>query len=284
MKLSECTKCKLYKTRTQVVKGLGNKNSEIIFIGQNPGSNEDKEGKPFIGKAGKVLDKVIKKLGWLRKEVYITNSVKCLTPNNRNPLDLEIAKCSNWFKRELNNNKKKKLIITLGAAARKTVRNLMDDLIGFYTYDDTDGEYVLYSSRKYGVHVYNILHPASIFYSEINSKKFYKQIEVLNLYMMPTINLFNELSENKLSKIKRWVIKLGNNTIGIKTESGLVKNIFCKNDNFAKKILKQTYGWNIYSVIRSFEQEYKEIEYYRNYKTSLIKLNRDKIVELANKV
>ncbi|QXM07040.1 uracil-DNA glycosylase [Crassaminicella indica] len=88
-----CKKCKLHKGRTKVVFGQGNKNADIMFVGEGPGYYEDKEGVAFIGPAGQLLTKAIEAIGFTRDEVYIANIVKCRPPNNRNPEKDEMQAC-----------------------------------------------------------------------------------------------------------------------------------------------------------------------------------------------
>ena len=96
-----CKKCELAKTRTNAVPGLGDHKSEIIFIGEAPGRNEDLEGKPFVGMAGKILSEALEYAGLTRDGVYITNVVKCRPPNNRQPNTQEIESCNNYLLEEL---------------------------------------------------------------------------------------------------------------------------------------------------------------------------------------
>ena len=92
----ECTKCDLCKTRTNSVPGKGNFQSDVIFIGEAPGRNEDKNGEPFVGVAGKKLSAALEEAGVSRDEVYITNVVKCRPPNNRVPNESEREKCKKY--------------------------------------------------------------------------------------------------------------------------------------------------------------------------------------------
>ena len=87
---NNCTKCKLCSNRHNVVIGTGNKNARIMFIGEGPGADEDMQGIPFVGKAGKLMDKAFQGVGIKREDVYIANIVKCRPPNNRNPEKDEI--------------------------------------------------------------------------------------------------------------------------------------------------------------------------------------------------
>jgi len=112
-----CKKCKLSEQRTQVVFGDGNPSTGILFVGEAPGADEDKEGKPFVGKAGKLLTNVLEGIGLLRKrDYYITNVVKCRPPENRTPEDEEMLSCSYILKEEIKLIKPK-LIVALGKTA-----------------------------------------------------------------------------------------------------------------------------------------------------------------------
>ena len=93
-----CTKCKLCKTRTNSVPGKGNFQSDVMFVGEAPGRNEDKNGEPFIGVAGKKLSAALEEAGITREEVYITNIVKCRPPNNRVPNTNERSTCQEYLK------------------------------------------------------------------------------------------------------------------------------------------------------------------------------------------
>src|SRR4030095_2242627 len=84
--ICECQKCRLGATRTKFVFGVGNKNSDIVFIGEAPGADEDAQGEPFVGRAGQLLNKIIESIGFKREEVYICNIIKCRPPGNRNTL------------------------------------------------------------------------------------------------------------------------------------------------------------------------------------------------------
>ncbi|QGR18662.1 uracil-DNA glycosylase [Stygiolobus azoricus] len=109
-----CRKCDLWKTRKNAVPGEGNPHAEIMFVGEAPGENEDIEGKPFVGAAGKLLTKLITEvLGLKREDVFITNIVKCRPPQNRDPTEEEIIACSPYLRLQIDIIKPK-LIVTLG--------------------------------------------------------------------------------------------------------------------------------------------------------------------------
>ncbi|MEW6070134.1 MAG: uracil-DNA glycosylase, partial [Candidatus Thermoplasmatota archaeon] len=97
----KCNKCRLSKTRTKAVVGEGSKNAELLFVGEAPGRNEDLEGRPFVGSAGKFLNQLINQLELERKEVYIANIVKCRPPGNRKPTEDEIKTCIPYLKEQI---------------------------------------------------------------------------------------------------------------------------------------------------------------------------------------
>jgi uracil-DNA glycosylase family 4 len=96
-----CTRCRLAQTRTNAVPGEGHPDTEVVFVGEGPGQTEDLQGRPFVGRAGDLLVKLISTLGWRREEVFITNIVKCRPPGNRDPEPDEIAACSPYLQRQL---------------------------------------------------------------------------------------------------------------------------------------------------------------------------------------
>lgn len=112
-----CKKCPLHKWRKNAVPGEGNKSPEILFIGEGPGQNEDNQGRPFVGDAGKFLEEMLSSIDLKREDVFIGNVVKCRPPNNRDPLEEEIDVCSrNYLYRQIR-ELKPKLIVTLGRHA-----------------------------------------------------------------------------------------------------------------------------------------------------------------------
>src|SRR5215208_1557510 len=109
-----CTKCELYKGRTHAVPGEGPTHAEIMFIGEGPGANEDKQGRPFVGASGKFLDELLAQAGVTRSDVFITNVVKCRPPGNRDPQPIEVETCTSNY---LDNQIKivnPSIIVTLG--------------------------------------------------------------------------------------------------------------------------------------------------------------------------
>ncbi len=108
-----CTDCPLSGSRTNAVPGEGPENSEIMFIGEGPGYQEDQQGRPFVGPAGKFLEELLESIGYTRQEVYIANMVKCRPTSNRDPLPAEIAACSKYLDRQIELIRPR-LVVTLG--------------------------------------------------------------------------------------------------------------------------------------------------------------------------
>jgi DNA polymerase len=96
-----CTRCRLAQTRTHAVPGEGHPDTEVVFVGEGPGQTEDQQGRPFVGRAGDLLVRLLATLGWRRQEVFITNIVKCRPPGNRDPEPDEIAACAPYLMRQL---------------------------------------------------------------------------------------------------------------------------------------------------------------------------------------
>ncbi|HXN96377.1 MAG TPA: uracil-DNA glycosylase, partial [Candidatus Acidoferrales bacterium] len=99
--LGECTRCKLHRTRRKIVFGDGNPKAELVFVGEGPGADEDAQGLPFVGRAGKLLTQMIEAMGLQRKDVYICNVVKCRPPENRQPEEDEVSTCSPFLLRQI---------------------------------------------------------------------------------------------------------------------------------------------------------------------------------------
>lgn len=108
-----CEACELCKTRTQVVFGVGDPEAEVLFIGEAPGKNEDEQGEPFVGRGGKLLDEMLAMIGLKREYIYITNSVKCRPPENRDPLNTEKDACRGYLRRQVK-LMRPKIIVCLG--------------------------------------------------------------------------------------------------------------------------------------------------------------------------
>lgn len=113
-RVAQCTACELHRGRTRSVPGEGPENAAVVFIGEGPGYNEDQQGRPFIGQAGKLLDEMIALAGLRREDVYITNIVKCRPPANRDPLPVEIDTCTRLYLDEQLVLIQPRFVVTLG--------------------------------------------------------------------------------------------------------------------------------------------------------------------------
>lgn len=123
--LGDCMRCKLCKTRTHIVFGEGNPQAKLMFVGEGPGEQEDLQGRPFVGRAGQLLDKIIEAIGYQRSDVYIANVVKCRPPANRRPEPDEVASCEPFLFRQIEVIKPK-VIVALGSTALQCL--LHDDV------------------------------------------------------------------------------------------------------------------------------------------------------------
>jgi uracil-DNA glycosylase family 4 len=125
--LGECTRCRLHKQRNKIVFGAGNPRAELVFVGEGPGHDEDIQGLPFVGRAGKLLTQMIEAMGLTRDQVYICNVVKCRPPENRKPEEDEVATCSPYLYRQLDVIAPK-AIVCLGATAAQALLKTKDSI------------------------------------------------------------------------------------------------------------------------------------------------------------
>lgn len=119
---TSCTLCALSKTRTNVVFGVGNRQADVMLIGEAPGANEDLQGEPFVGRAGKLLNAMLQAIDMERSSVYIANILKCRPPNNRDPLPEEVALCTPYLQRQIALIKPK-VVIAVGRIAAQFLLN-----------------------------------------------------------------------------------------------------------------------------------------------------------------
>jgi uracil-DNA glycosylase family 4 len=157
-----CTKCpQLAATRTTVVFGSGNADADLMFIGEAPGKNEDEQGIPFVGQAGKLLDKLLGEIGLTRADVFVANVLKCRPPGNRDPHPAEIEACEDYLMRQVDLIEPR-VICTLGNFATKLLRG---DPTGITRLHGREEERVI-GSRT--VRLYPIFHPAAALYTPAN--------------------------------------------------------------------------------------------------------------------
>lgn len=166
--IEECKKCKLCNNRNNIVFGEGNKEADLMFIGEGPGADEDKQGIPFVGKAGKLMNEAFKGLGIKREEVYIANIVKCRPPQNRVPEEAEAVACLNYLRNQVI-LVKPKIIVLLGSTALKNILG---------------NEYGITSSRGKWIEKKEILymptwHPAALLRDENKKIEFWKDLKLV---------------------------------------------------------------------------------------------------------
>ncbi len=155
---SGCTRCRLAQTRTQVVFGVGSPNADLMFVGEAPGFHEDKQGYPFVGQAGKLLDTLLAGIGLERSDVYIANVIKCRPPGNRDPMPDEKEACEPYLFRQIAQIEPK-VIATLGNHATK---QLTGKDIGITRVHGQEQQVTL-GGR--GVVLYPLYHPAAALYT-----------------------------------------------------------------------------------------------------------------------
>lgn len=177
-----CTNCNLCETRTNSVPGKGNFQSEVIFVGEAPGRNEDQKGEPFVGVAGKRLDAALENAGVHRDSIYITNVVKCRPPNNRIPSVIERNTCKDYLQKEISIIKPK-VICILGNTA-------FNSILGGSEITKFRGKTVRKENQIYFLTV----HPAATIYNQ-------ELIDVLKSDIVKLFETVKELKNNKQVKI-----------------------------------------------------------------------------------
>ena len=154
-----CTRCPhLAATRTHVVFGAGNADADLMFVGEAPGANEDRQGLPFVGQAGQLLDRLLGEIGLARADVFIANVLRCRPPGNRDPLPQEIDNCSDWLFRTIE-LVEPKVICSLGNFSTKLLRA---DPTGITRLHGRPEERVIGPRR---VRLYPLFHPAAALYT-----------------------------------------------------------------------------------------------------------------------
>jgi uracil-DNA glycosylase family 4 len=154
----ECVRCPLHQTRTQVVFGSGNANAELMFVGEAPGANEDRLGLPFVGQAGKLLDKLLEEIGLGRSDVFVVNVLKCRPPGNRDPQPNEIGSCEGYLRSQVELIEPT-MICTLGNFSTKLLRG---DTTGI---SRLHGREEVLSIGARSVRLYPLYHPAAALYT-----------------------------------------------------------------------------------------------------------------------
>ena len=173
---SDCKDCLLCEGRQNIVMPDGDPESPVAFVGEAPGADEDRIGKPFVGKSGKVLSRLMEEEGLDRSRVFITNTVKCRPPNNRAPTTSEMAACYPNLEKELQN---RQLIIALGRSAAK-------DLVGRDIKMGAEANTLVpISIKNTEVNVLIAYHPAATFYSKKALESLRDSIKFAKKYVTP---------------------------------------------------------------------------------------------------
>ncbi len=173
--VTNCTRCPLCQNRTQVVFGEGNSDAELVFVGEGPGEEEDRQGRPFVGRAGQLLTKMINAMGLTRQDVYICNMVKCRPPQNRNPNPEEITACWDYLIRQLQIIQPE-VIITMGNPA---TQNLLNVRIGITKMRGNWQRLPMIGEGLEGTPVMPTFHPAYLLrqYSPDNRRKVWEDLQ-----------------------------------------------------------------------------------------------------------
>lgn len=161
-----CNKCKLCTNRTNIVFGVGNKEADIMMIGEGPGADEDREGEPFVGKAGQLMNKALTGLGIKREELYIANIVKCRPPSNRVPEQDEAEACLNYLRNQVI-LVKPKIIVLLGSTALKNI------LGKEYSITAMRGKWI----EQKGIYYMPTWHPAALLRDENKKIEFWNDLK-----------------------------------------------------------------------------------------------------------
>lgn len=163
-----CQKCKLGKTRQNIVFGVGNKKAKVMLIGEGPGADEDRLGEPFVGRAGKLMNMAFDAVGIKREEVYIANVVKCRPPANRNPEEEEAVACLDYLRNQVL-LVKPEIIVLLGSVALKNILGKQ------YGITAARGNWI----EKKGIYYMPTWHPAALLRDETKKIDFIKDLQLV---------------------------------------------------------------------------------------------------------
>lgn len=173
--LGDCKRCKLWSTRTNIVFGEGNPNAELMFVGEAPGADEDASGRPFVGRAGQLLTKMIEAIEMKREDVYIANTLKSRPPGNRNPEPDETSACIPFVYRQIATIRPK-LIVTLGNPA---TQGLLETKVGITRIRGTFQEY----PRIAGIKVLPTYHPAYLLRSPDKKREAWEDLKKARAFL-----------------------------------------------------------------------------------------------------
>lgn len=172
-----CMKCPLGKTRTKFVFGVGNPDADVMLIGEAPGADEDRQGEPFVGRAGQLLNKILEAVGLQREEVYICNILKCRPPGNRDPQPPEVEQCEPYLHKQIE-LVKPKIILALGRIAAQTLLRTGDPL----------GSLRSQIHDYLGVPMIIVYHPAALLRNPNFKKTMWEDIKAFKNYYNKLIN------------------------------------------------------------------------------------------------
>jgi|TARA_B100000953_G_scaffold81742_1_gene66679 DNA polymerase len=169
--IKNCKKCKLHETRINTVFGEGSANAKVMIIGEAPGKDEDISGKPFVGRAGKLLTEILSSINLERNDIFITNTVKCRPPENRNPHDDEIKSCSGYLDEQIKLINPK-VIVLLGKIAANRILNIDEPISNL-------------RGKKYFIKENNIpiivfYHPAYLLRSPLQKSKVWEDLKFMD--------------------------------------------------------------------------------------------------------
>ncbi|MCY4404170.1 MAG: uracil-DNA glycosylase [Candidatus Poribacteria bacterium] len=168
-----CVKCGLHEGRNTVVFGVGNPNADLMFVGEAPGADEDRQGEPFVGRAGKLLTDIIKAMDFTREDIYIANVLKCRPPGNRNPAPDEVETCSPYLLRQITLIQPK-VIVALGSFAAKM---LLDTNTSISALRGKFHEYALTTHSENAPVIMPTFHPAYLLRNQTAKREVWEDMQ-----------------------------------------------------------------------------------------------------------
>jgi uracil-DNA glycosylase len=195
----ECTKCELHKSRTKAVPGEGPYDAKVVFVGEGPGQNEDEQGRPFVGAAGKFLTELLESIGLKRSDVFITNIVKCRPPNNRAPRKSEIEACNPYLQSQIR-LVNPRIVCALGTPAITTLMGGEYSASRFHGKPLTKGE----------VTILPMYHPAAALYDASLKETIFHDFQILKELLENKESLNTNTGRNaepsgKKQTLEKWV-------------------------------------------------------------------------------
>jgi DNA polymerase len=179
--IHQCKQCELFKTRSNPVVGEGSLDADLFFIGEAPGYNEDKQGRPFVGRAGAILDDLLQSIDLKRSDIFIANILKCRPPNNRNPTKTEISLCTAFLERQLE-IVNPKIIIPMGSFSTAYIFLKYD--IPFTKISEVHGKLYTKNTLYSKVHVIPMYHPAVATYNPNKKSVLLDDIQQVKQYII----------------------------------------------------------------------------------------------------